>query len=501
MNPSTESPESLGVQVKIKPGGTLCLQLSLRNDMQEPLLLRPILEDWVRDDREIFATTNRLFPPYIYLDPGVETGQTLSLEIPIAWQPGQQLTSGLRFPGFHERGIPIHVEIVPPEGNSDRAEVPIAVTFPLLGESDRPRLASDPSTAGIFGLIGGLLDLDRIPAPWLAAELLTLLAQIGEEYAATSAGKELRDRLQTTQLYRNGASAFTQAQLPHWIWQKLSEANATLRDRVGEGHLLEIWERWLFDLAHTDVEIEGNLPTIAISPLFKSGFSEEMGVDGGRWFGAILLGLAAIAPRFASGIEACSARSPHTGVADSATPASYTLSTGLSGLEALPARWLVVELLLGLAGKGWQRSRTPGGEQLLAQLGRTRFFKNGVLAMASAQAPRWLSVSQSAAAAYHASVGGSPGQQGLLYFWEQWLWSVGNCSIPIAPFSGDATCEALGMDGDRWFGAIVLGLAEVSPRLNALLEAIAALPAPAPIPSAPTPTFDDILGEPKSLQR
>jgi hypothetical protein len=471
--------------------------------MQHPLLLRPILEDWAVGD-EVFAITNRLFPPYLYLDPGGESGQTLTLEIPIACQPGQVLTSGLRFPGFHENAIPIHLEIGSPDSITDRPlEIPISVTFPLPGESDRTRLASDPTTAGIFGLIGGLLDLDKLPAPWLAAELLTLLAQTGEKYATTPAGQGLRDRLQTTQLFHNGTIAFTQAQIPQWISQTLSAARATLCDRVGEGHLLDIWERWLFNLAHTDVESGANAQPIAVSALLNPNFSQEIGNDGGRWFAAILLGLAAISPRIASGIAQSPTKSPQIPAlsADPPAQATYTLTTGIAGLEALPARWLAVELLLVLASLGCERSRSEAGQQLLAQLGRTRFFKNGVLAMASAQAPRWLSVSQSAAAAYHASVGGRPGQQGLLYFGEQWLWTVGNCDVAIAEFTGDATAEALGMDGDCWLGAILLGLAAVSPRVQAFLEAIAALPTPPSVTPAPAFTFDDILGEPKSLQR
>lgn len=489
--------------MKVPPGAKLCLQLSVRNEMQHPLLLRPILEDWAVGD-EAIATANRLFPPYLYLEPGGESHQTLTLELPIAGQPGQVLTSGLRFPGFHENAIPIQLEIVSPEGQTDRSlEIPISLTFPLPGESDRTQLASDPTTAGIFGLIGGLLDLDKIPSPWLVAELLSLLAQIGDRYATTPAGQPLRDRLHTTQLYQNGAISFTQAQLPQWIAQKLSATRETLSDRIGEGHLLDIWERWLFNLAHTDVESGAIAQPIAVSALFTSDFSPEIGSDGGRWFAAILLGLAAISPRIASEIAQCPTRSPQIPALGGAptAPAIYTLTTNIAGLEALPARWLAVELLLVLASLGERRSRSEAGQQLLAQLGRTRFFKNGVLAMASAQAPRWLSVSQSAAAAYHASVGGRPGQQGLLYFWEQWLWNLGNCQVGIPEFTGDATAETLGMDGDRWFGAILLGLAEISPRLQAFLEAIAALPTPPSVTPAPEFTVDHILGEPQSLQR
>jgi hypothetical protein len=194
-----------------------------------------------------------------------------------------------------------------------------------------------------------------------------------------------------------------------------------------------------------------------------------------------------------------------------AAQASYSLTTGLPGLDALPGRWLVVELLILLAQQGDTYSRTESGSQLLNQLSRTRFFKNGVLAFASAQAPRWLVISQSAAAAYHSSLGVQMGQGGLLHVGERWLWTlvpntlnVKGMDNPVS-VSNAATktfVSELGMDAQRWFVGILLGLIQVSPKMATWVKAIADQ---APPPLTPTPTspvmFNDVLNEGGSLGR
>ncbi|MBW4491611.1 MAG: hypothetical protein KME26_00575 [Oscillatoria princeps RMCB-10] len=516
MSQAIELPPSLtGASAKIPAGATLSLRLSLRNEMNEIVLLHPILDDWVSDSGQIFSTVERLAPSYIYLERGREASQTISVDIPSDLQPGQFFKSWLRFPGLQETAIPVKIEIVPagsPPNKTEAVDLPVPVTLPLPGEPNKLfGLEPDPTTAGIFGLMAGLIDLDKIPSRWLAAELLAILAQKGEEYAQTQAGGELLARLKGTGFFQNGARAFASAQLPVWISQSLSAASAALVSQVGKGRLLEIWERWLLNLAHTDLEAGASRKEISVPPLFAEGFADKMGGDGERWFAAIVSGLAVVSPRIAGMLEACA-----TGTLKVAAPtgaaerAGYALATGLAGLEGLSARWLAAELLLVLAQKGEERATTEAGSRLLAQLGRTRFFKNGVLALAGAQAPRWLAVSQSAASAYHASTGGLPGQQGMLYLWEQWLWGLLEADwlagelrgkIRVPDFAGGSTVSALGGNADLWFGAWVLALAQVSPRFAAVVGAIAPDSAAPAAPVAPEPVFDDVLGERRSIQR
>ncbi|MCL2927954.1 MAG: hypothetical protein MGG37_08060 [Trichodesmium sp. MAG_R01] len=214
-------------------------------------------------------------------------------------------------------------------------------------------------------------------------------------------------------------------------------------------------------------------------------------------------------------------------VADAkAGEAGYILATALPGYNYLPVRWLVVELLVVLAQVGKESAGSKNGRELSDRLSRTRFFKNGVVALASAKIPRWLQISQSAAAAFATSIGAETGMGGILVFWERWLWSllpvnsylgIGE-NPPHPPFEGggiresqplvpdnsarEALTAELGGNGDLWFEAIVLGLAVVSPRVAAILEAIAALaPAPPSRPAPPQVSGDDILSESKSLGR
>ncbi len=516
MNQAIEIPQPLtGASLKIPPGATLSLRLSLYNNMNEVVLIRPTIDDWVSDGGKIFSTIERLVPSYIYLERGREASQTIAVEIPSDLLPGQFFKSWLRFPGLQETAIPVNIEIVPAGSlphQTEAVDLPLSVTLPLPGEPNKLfGLEPDPTTAGIFGLIAGLMDLDKIPSPWLAAELLVLLAQKGEEYAQTKTGGELLGRLKGTRFFQNGERALATAQLPAWISQNLSAASATLESQFGQRRLLEIWERWLLNLAHTDLEAGASGKKISVPPLFAEGFAAEMGGDGARWFGAIALGLARLSPRIASILESCATDKANPAVPTGAGErAGYNLAMGLPGLEGLPGRWLAAELLLVLAEKGKERAQTQEGSQLLAQLGSTRFFKNGVLALAAAQVPRWLAVSQSAASAYHASIGGQPGQQGLLYTWEQWLWSLVEADlfagelrlkIRVPDVAGSSTVTALGGNADLWFGAIALALAPVSSRFAAFLGAIAPAGAAPTAPVAPEPVFDDVLGEEKSIQR
>ena len=516
MSQAIELPPSItGASAKIPPGATLSLRLSLRNEMNETVLAHPTLDDWVSDSGQIFTTIERLAPSYIYLERGREASQTVTVDIPSDWQPGQIFKSWLRFPGLQETAIPLIIEIVPAASTPNKTEaveLPVPVTLPLPGEPNKLfALEPDPTTAGIFGLIAGLMDLDKIPSRWLAAELLTILAQKGEEYAQTQAGGELLARLKGTRFFQNGARGVAIAQLPVWISQSLSAASSALESQVGQRRLLEIWERWLLNLAHTDLEAGASGKKISVPPLFAEGFADRMGGDGERWFGAIVLGLAAVSPRIAGMLEACATGTPNPGTpTGTAERAGYSLAAGLGGLEGLSARWLAAELLLVLAQKGEERAETEAGSRFLAQLGRTRFFKNGVLAQAAAQAPRWLAVSQSASSAYHASIGGLPGQQGMLYAWEQWLWGLLEADslagelrgkIRVPDFAGDSTVSALGGNADLWFGAWVLALAQVSPRFAAFVGAIGPDSAVPAAPVAPEPVFDDVLGEEKSIQR
>jgi hypothetical protein len=194
-----------------------------------------------------------------------------------------------------------------------------------------------------------------------------------------------------------------------------------------------------------------------------------------------------------------------------AAQVSYSLVAGLAGLELIPARWLVAELLTAVCARGEERLATPEAQELLSRIGRTRFFKNGVIAFTSAQAPRWILSGLSASSGLHAALGGQSGQGQLVYIWERWLLSLADGDIESGESTPavrvpDSTLNAyaaqLGGAADRWFGNLIIGLADLSPRIATALEAIAERSPPenrAPPPPGPAP--DDVIDENGSLGR
>ncbi|MGD1806732.1 hypothetical protein ACP6PL_15000 [Dapis sp. BLCC M126] len=500
------------LKFQLQPSSTLVLQMSFQNWMQEAILLRPTLDDWVVDNANVIITASqRLEPPYIYLFSGSDGSETITISIPGDVLPGQRLKTWLRFPGIQEEAIPIDIEIIPvAQPLPQVVEFSLAINFPVSGEANSGFSHTfDATTAGIFGLISGVIDLDKIPTRWLVAELLIVIAQKGEEYAQTLEGSRLLEQLKQTVFYKNGTVALTSAQLPGWISESLMIANTILggsSQTPGTHRLLYIWERWLLSLVGIDVEAEEVGKQIFVPPFLAEVFVGKLGMDADHWFGSLLLGLSVLFPRIGKTLVAIAELATPTPVADAkAGGAGYTLATALPGLNFLPVRWLVVELLVVIAETGKEYAGSETGKQLSYRLSRTRFFKNGVVALASAQVLRWLQISQSSATAFANSIGAATGMGGMLIFWEWWLWSLlpDNANIQISVPNNSAR-EALsaefGMNGDRWFEAIILGLAVISPRIEAVLEAIATL-APELIsrPSRPQASVEDIVGESKSI--
>lgn len=500
------------LQLQLQPGSSLVLQMSFQNWMKEAILLRPTLDDWVVDNGNLVITASqRLEPPYIYLFSGSDSSETITISIPGNVFPGQTLKTWLRFPGIQEEAIPIDVEIMPiAQPLPQIVEFPLAVTFPVSGEANSVFSHTfDATTAGIFGLISGVIDLDKIPTRWLMAELLIVIAQRGEEYAQTLPGSTLLEQLKQTIFYKNGTVALTSAQLPGWISESLTIANTILGGSTqtpGTHRLLYIWERWLLSLVEIDVEAEEVGKQIFVPPFLAEAFVAKLGMDTDRWFGSLMLGLSVLSPRIGKTLAAIAELATPTPFADAkAGGAGYTLATALPGLNFLPVRWLVVELLVVLAQIGKEYADSETGKQLSDRLSRTRFFKNGVVGLASAQVLRWLQISQSTATTFANSIGAATGMGGMLIFWELWLWSLlpdnSNIQSHVPNNSArEALSAELGMNGDLWFEAIILGLAVMSPKIEAVLEAIATLaPEPLTRPSQTQAPVEDIIGESKSI--
>lgn len=495
------------------PDTKLVLHLLLRNQTPETILLRPTIDDWVVDDNQIFSLISEISPPFVALVPQGEIQQRITLQLPSHLLPDQKLKSWLRFPGLHEQAIPIQVEIVSPEAyQGQSSEVDLQLTFPLENKANHPSQGNAVTTTeGIFWLMPLLMDLDKIPCRWLVAELLVKLCQQGAEYSHSPSGKQLLAEINSTAFFQVGVMALSSAQLPTWIADTLSIEKQILgAAHTGENYLLYIWESWLLSLVDTDIEINQGIQGKRPAPFLLEDFVSEFGLDVESWLANLLLGIAQISSRMKATLtEIISTNSALNADPNKVAEASYGLITGLASLDTLTVRWLVVELFLLLAQKGEDYSTTETGSQLLSQLGRTRFFKNGILSFASAQVPRWLHISQAASSAYHQSLGHGHTQGGLIYAGEQWLRSLVPRDMELENtkyIASDDVMEALvkkmGMDSDRWFAYGVLGLAQISPRIANTLQEIADK-APKQLAKKPLLQFkmEDILSEGNSLQR
>ena len=502
------------IKVKQHSGKALLLKISLSNQQTETLLLRPTLDNWVVNNGEVLSTSSYVNPEYIHLFQGQKAEQTMIIQVPENLQPGQIIKSWLRFPGVHEEAISIYVEILSPSGQniSEILEIPLEVNFPFSSNSKEIFIGIDKTTAGIFGLISGLIDLDKIPSGWLGAELLVVLAQTGEDYINTKSGKHLLNQLKQTKFFQNGVTAWNYAQISNWITSTLSTSNSILGGKPDTGHLLYIWEQWLLNLAQTDVEVGDVSKKISAPPLLNTELVQKLGQNGELWFGNIILGLAKVSPKISSvlNIITTSPQNQSPTSENQVSTASYTLKTNLPWLETLPVRWLVVELLLVISQVGDQYAQKDSGRQLLNQLSHTRFWKNGAIALASAQMPRWINISQYTASAFQAAHGNHNQKAGLLVFWEQWLWSLAQPEIKLEHLSNQILLpnssvgnisKKLAMDSQQWFSCCILGLAVISPRITATLKAIAnKAPTPTAKTFSPQPTFEDIVGQQQLLR-
>ncbi|MBD2181623.1 hypothetical protein H6S82_10045 [Planktothrix sp. FACHB-1355] len=503
------------VKIEVYPGSTVAIELLLDSQIDETLLFRPTLDDWLLDNGQVICIPSNMSPPYLYIHKGSKLNQKIKFSIPFLLQPKQKIVSWLRFPGIQEEAIPIELEIVSPTSEKDKErvfEVPLEVTLPFtVLEGNSLWNTPDKTTAAIFGLMSGLMDLDKIPSRWLAAELFVVLCQKGEEYAQTESGRKLLDRLKLTRFYQNGVTAFASAQIPNWISDSIKSTSAILSGQS----LLHIWQEWLLNIAPEDVKLNDKKGEFSLPAFLGEKFVYKLGGNADRWFGGILLGLAHISPAIAKKLQYMASTDRNSAgrlESDRATEATKSLVAGLPGLDTTPVRWLVLELLLLVCQQGDRYARTQAGSQLLTQLQRTDFFQNGVLAFASAEFPRWTVISQQAASAYHTYVAVEKGEGNLLYLGEQWLWSLlptelklsqAKDRITISNAAADNFVESVGMNAERWFSCVVLGLGLISPRIAALCQAIASSKnITSPLSkSAEQTILNDVFQEAGSLQR
>ena len=199
--------------------------------------------------------------------------------------------------------------------------------------------------------------------------------------------------------------------------------------------------------------------------------------------------------------------------AGTSTQAIYTLLAGLAGLDVIPARWVIAEILTAICESGDAYAQTEDGAAFLNRLTRTRFYKNGVLAFRGAQVPNWILVGLTISSGLQAALGGKHQAGSILYTWESWLLSliemdIENASGPMGeiklpPPSLEESMAAFGTDAEHWFATLVLGLVQLSPRIRATLETLCeqvAAPEAPPEDTAPKDPVDVLAEEGSPLR-
>ncbi len=164
--------------------------------------------------------------------------------------------------------------------------------------------------------------------------------------------------------------------------------------------------------------------------------------------------------------------------------AIITLLAGMAGLEVIPARWVVAELIATICERGEAVRKTEEGRLFLAKLSRTRFYKNGALAFRGAHITEWLLVGVSVSSGLHSILAGAEPQGRMLYTWERWLLSLvdtdiehferededGDPELHLPPPPLEETLRTLGTDAERWFSSFILGLVQIAPRIRSVLQ-------------------------------
>lgn len=256
MNLELKQTDDFPILIQGKPGLNVILNLSCCNHQSETLLIRPILEDGFTDQQQVVSCHYQVNPAYLYLLSGKTANLTLTFQIPET-VPDHPVKIGLRFPGIEAEAIPILITPVSPQPDSETNSIQIylQVTFPFSNQNiQSPTHFSSQKTGAIWGLISGLNDLDTIPSRWFIAEIITLLAIIGNDYSQTKFGNKILHKLKKTDFFKVGMKAFNSANISHWLITSLSTIQTYLGKKLG----LEVWEQWLYSLEKTDLETEKN---------------------------------------------------------------------------------------------------------------------------------------------------------------------------------------------------------------------------------------------------
>ena len=184
-----------------------------------------------------------------------------------------------------------------------------------------------------------------------------------------------------------------------------------------------------------------------------------------------------------------------------------------TGLEIIPCKWLVAELILAVCAKGMSACKKEKNKMLITDLQRTQFFKNGVLVVAGSQLIYWIRINLSLSSSLQLATG-SAQTLGMLQKWEEWFLNLIDKNIEAPDYelanvlfpqedNQEAVLEKIGSEPENWFLFLVLGLIEISPRLNSIINQIVDKVPKQPVkkPARKGLTQKKVLKEKGSLKR
>jgi hypothetical protein len=285
-------------------GGTLLLRLTVHSRLPVPAVIEAVVDDWVGEDGSIHPARRQATPAHSYLRPSERVHITVSCAIPVT--TSRTLRSILRFPGLDDTVLPLQVELTEAGEEPGISEHLLTLTLPVPGCSTEQATATASTDTAVMKLLGGLTGLETIPARWLAAELLLGVCEMGEEYSHTAEGDAMLTRLRRTRFYKNGALALRGAYLVEWLQLNVTVSSGlhqALGGAPGQGRMLDNWLRWLLGLVDTDIERFEEEVRVQLASRPVEQTLSSMGNEAERWFGALVLGLSRLSPRFKAVLE------------------------------------------------------------------------------------------------------------------------------------------------------------------------------------------------------